>query len=349
MLRTLCLTCFLVLLTSCASHDDRLAPADGEQLLEEFGLDQAEKDKFSFEEIKPTPIPSAAKSRNKKISNPIAPVQVVVKEKEAVAPKPTPKVVAISSQYPEDYPEEYIELYEPAKKTWQQFSPVIRVGEVLRFDVSYLGIKAGTITFTVLENGKRGDDTVNHFKATLSSADYYKYIYRLDDYVESFILANSFMPLKYTLIQRESGQSVDDLQLFDHEARQSKQWLKKVKDGKTRRDDKVAFIPPLFLDPLALLSFFRGLPLKEGDEYFIPVIVRSKLWRIYASVEKREVIEVLDEDRPAVKLKVRAESIEEKKKPTTMNLWYADQPSRELLRFNAELKFGSVEGELVDE
>ncbi len=337
---------FLLFLNACASHEDRSQPANGEQLLEAFGLNQEEKDKFTFEEVAapamtPEPTPSA---------------QVIESVVTRAAPTPTPTPVATpltlppeppKAIWPPDYPQEFIALYEPAKATWQRFTPLIRVGESLSFAVSYLGIKAGTITFKVLENGKRGDDVVHHFKATLSSADYYKYIYRLDDYVESFILAESFMPLKYTLIQRESGQSVDELQLFDHETRQSKQWFKKVKDGNTRRDDKVSFVPPLFLDPLSLLSFFRGLPLEIGDEYFIPVIVRSKLWKITAKVEEREVIEALDVEHRAIKIRVHAESVEANKKPTTMNLWYSDDATRELLRFNAVLKFGSVEGELI--
>src|SRR5690606_11312406 len=184
------------------------------------------------------------------------PIPTVVEIKAEKTPRPMP-----SRAWPEEYPEEFKELETPARKTWSVFKPLIRVGEKLSFQISYLGITAGTITFNVLESGMRGNDLVHHFKATLSSADYYKYIYSLDDYVESFVLADTFMPLKYTLIQRESGQSVDDLQLFDHEKFQSKQWLKKIKDGKTRQDDKVAFIPPVFLDPLSLLSFFRGLPL----------------------------------------------------------------------------------------
>ena len=199
----------------------------------------------------------------------------------------------------------------------------------------------------VLDNGKRGDDLIHHFKATLSSADYYKYIYKLDDYVESFILADSFLPLKYTLIQRESGQSVDELQLFDHDKLQNKQWFKKLKDGKTKKDDKVGFIPELFLDPLSLLAFFRGLPLQKGDVYSVPVIVRSKVLKVTATVIDYEKIEVLDKNRDAVKISVYVEPTEEGKKPTTMNLWYNRDESRELLRFNAELKFGSVEGEWV--
>lgn len=343
-MKNLFLLSFLFL-SACASHDDRPIPESSEHLLEEFGLDQAEKDKFTFEEIKPTPTPQAT---------PAAVVKNKSKKKKSLPPMPEPTPLALpdpkplaETTWPKDYPVEFIELYEPAKATWQRFAPVIRVGETLTFKVSYLGITAGTITFKVLDNGKRGEDIVHHFKATLSSADYYKYIYRLDDYVESFILAETFMPLKYTLIQRESGQSVDELQLFDHEARQSKQWFKRTKEGKTRRDDKVSFVPALFLDPLALLSFFRGLPLDIGDEYFIPVLVRSKLWKVTAKVEKRETIEALDVKRAAIKIQVIAQSTESNKKPTTMNLWYAETPGRELLRFNAELKFGSVEGELI--
>ena len=334
------------MLGGCASYEDIPAPKSGEELLSEFGLAEEEKAKFAFTEVAPTPTPTplaTISSPEKPQLKPApTPRQELVEIKAETTPKPMP-----SRTWPADYPEEFKQLEDQARETWSRFKPIIRVGETLKFEISYLAITAGTITFTVLENGKRGDDLVHHFKATLSSADYYKYIYSLDDYVESFVLADTFMPLKYTLIQRESGQSVDDLQLFDHAAYQSKQWFKRIKDGQTKRDDKVSFVPPIFLDPLSLLSFFRGLPLEIGDEYFIPVVVRSKLWKVTAKVEKRETVEAADIDRAAIKVVVVAEPTEEGKKPTTMNLWYAQAPSRELLRFNAELKFGSVEGEML--
>lgn len=96
-----------------------------------------------------------------------------------------------------------------------------------------------------------------------------------------------------------------------------------------------------------MLAFFRGLPLKKGDEYVVPVIVRSKVLKVTATVVDYEKIDVLDKERDAVKLSVYVEPMKEDKKPTTMNLWYNRASTRELLRFNAELKFGSVEGEWV--
>ncbi len=333
---------FLVIfLFGCATQNDRPLPADGEALLKEFEVTQEEQAKFSFEEIKPTPapVPEVREATKKNTS-----------KKSIVVKKVIPKKISVSKIakiYPEDYPEQFKELYKDANKTWSQFKPLIRVGESINFEITYLGIKAGNIKFMVLDNGKRGDDLIHHFKATLSSADYYKYIYKLDDYVESFILADSFLPLKYTLIQRESGQSVDELQLYDHEKLQNKQWFKKIKDGKTKKDDKVGFIPELFLDPLSLLAFFRGLPLQKGDVYSVPVIVRSKVLKVTATVLDYEKIDVLNKDRDAVKMSVFVEPMEEGKKPTTMNLWYNRASTRELLKFNAELKFGSVEGEWV--
>ncbi len=322
----------------CATQDDRPVPADGEALLKEFEVTKEDQEQFSFKEIAPSPAP-APELRSKSIKPSTFEV-----EKRTTSAK---QAVKKQSVYPDGYPESYKVLYPEARKTWDMFKPLIRVGESINFEITYLGIKAGNIKFMVLENGQRGDDLIHHFKATLSSADYYKYIYKLDDYVESFILADSFLPLKYTLIQRESGQSVDELQLFNHAQFQTKQWFKKIKDGKTKKDDKIAFIPRLFLDPLSLLAFFRGLPLKKGDVYSVPVIVRSKVLKVTATVLDYEMIEVLDKERDAVKMSVYVEPIEEGKKPTTMNLWYNRASSRELLKFNAELKFGSVEGEWV--
>jgi len=77
------------------------------------------------------------------------------------------------------------------------------------------------------------------------------------------------------------------------------------------------------------------------------LVIRSKLWIIEAKVVATENVHVADKDYLARRLEVRAIPSEEGKKEAKLNLWYAATPSRELLRFDADLKFGTVLGELL--
>ena len=84
-------------------------------------------------------------------------------------------------------------------------------------DINYMGISTGKIVLTTEQETVIGERPVYHVNARVKTADYYRYLYELDDNIDSYILKDIYSPVKFSLIQRESGQDVDDLQLFDIE------------------------------------------------------------------------------------------------------------------------------------
>ena len=85
---------------------------------------------------------------------------------------------------------------------------------------------------------KIASEPAYHFKIFLKSADYYNYIYMLNDTLESFVRIRDFMPLKYKLVQRESGQEVDDLQVFDYDNQKTTFLVSKVEKKAKRKKRK---------------------------------------------------------------------------------------------------------------
>ena len=83
-------------------------------------------------------------------------------------------------------------------------------GESYVMSLSYFGITAAHIKISTLPHADIAGKKAFHFFAKLKSADFYKSIYSIDDTLESFIEMDNFQPIKYTLVQRESGQNVDD-------------------------------------------------------------------------------------------------------------------------------------------
>ena len=49
----------------------------------------------------------------------------------------------------------------------------------------------------------------------MESAEYFENIYKLNNTLTTYISKENFFPIKYEMRQRESGQNVDDVQLFD--------------------------------------------------------------------------------------------------------------------------------------
>jgi hypothetical protein len=108
------------------------------------------------------------------------------------------------------------------------------------------------------------------------------------------------------------------------------------------------YIPGLFQDSYSSLYFVRGLPLSIGDQYEFPVVTRGKVWLLTLKVEKKEKIDVNGKEVEAFRINAETRFPGVLKKKGDIIFWYSTDSLRRLLKFNAKIKLGSVEGELVE-
>jgi hypothetical protein len=182
----------------------------------------------------------------------------------------------------------------------------------------------------------------------LKSAPFYRFMYSLDDVIESFVDKDNFIPIKYSLMQREKNKSVDDFQFFDWENKLSLFRYKKVKEGKVHKKSKDIPIPQFFQDAFSPLFFLRGLPLKDGDKYSFPIVTRSKMTIFDLEVIGRETIDSEIGKRKAIKMRALTRYSGDFVKKGEMTFWFSDDDRRIFLKFKAEVKIGSVWGEIVE-
>lgn len=259
----------------------------------------------------------------------------------------TPAIVP-QSTYPEGYPEDYKNYDLKSKSVWAKFKPAFYSGEQSVMAITYLGVTAGYITISSKGLAKIKDKTVYHYYARFKSSDAYRYFYWLDDYIESFVEKDTFLPLKYQLIQREKKQNVDDLQLFDFDKMMTYHWFKKVKDGQTKNEKIDKPIPRYAQDSFSALQFVRGLPLIKGDVYELPVVTRGKIWLLKVMVDGPETTSVDGNNVKAIKIRAETHFPGVLKKSGDIIFWYGIESERKLLKFQAKVKIGSIYGELVD-
>lgn len=250
--------------------------------------------------------------------------------------------------FPADYPEEFKSYDEKAKLVWEKFKPVFYQGEESILSVTYLGVTAGFITIQSKEVTTLNNREVFHYFARFKSSDTYRYFYWLDDRLDSFVDKETFLPMKYSLIQREKKQDVDDLQLFDFKKMMTYNWYKRVKKDSDKNEKGETKIPSLGQDSFSALQFVRGLPLKKGDIYDFPVITRGKFWLLKVEVYGEEIVSVNGTDYKAIKVKAETNFPGVLKKSGDIFFWYGANEDRRLLKFQAKIKIGSVNGELVD-
>jgi len=353
-------TVLFLFVVSCSSSDKDINEVkktdEGPDLLKSFQMKGKEFDKFQESDAPATPVPTVVTTPEAKV---LAPKEEVVdqkaidkkskKEKKATAEASIAQVPG-QFKYPKDFPEEYKNYDKKSEVFWKQANPSFKIGEQMVFDVKYFGITAGQIALTVLPQKMIGGKRSHHFHVKMTSAPFYKMIYEVNDYLDSYVDAEKFLPLKYMVVQRESKQDVDDLQLFDNEKQTTfyryRRLKKKTNEEKNESDQK--FIPRFYQDSFSVLYFFRSLPLNVGQTYEFPIITRAKPWMIKVTPEKIETISTKLGKREAYKVNAITQYPGVLKANGEAIFWISKDDKKQILKFAAKVKLGSIDGELVD-
>jgi hypothetical protein len=317
-------------------------------VLEKFEVQPVETQPAVLVEEKKDPPRNVAKTNRKAVVEKKAPsVKLVAKN---VVNSPDVEVIPLRpGPPPEDYPKTILEVNARARKTWQQYKSNHTIDQKVFLDISYLGMTVGKIMFTNMGKKMINNDEVWHFHARFKSAPFYSNIYELDDTVDTYVTTEQFLSKRFSLIQRESKQNIDDLQLFDREKYKAL-WFYKQKrsDGKIRNKQTEEFIPYFSVDPFSVLFFYQGLPLKEGDVYEIPIINKGKILLLKSVVEGRETVQTKKGPRKGIRVHATTQYSGEHLKSGDLYFWFSDDASRTMLKAQAKIKIGSVTAEIVE-
>jgi Protein of unknown function (DUF3108) len=266
----------------------------------------------------------------------------------------TKKKKEVLKNKPELLPPELAKLYEPidlnSKEVWKSFVPYATNEEETLMKVAFFGITVGFMKITIGPMVQVKNTKAYHLTVKLKSADFYSFIYSLDNTVESFVDAKTIIPLKYTLLQRESKQNVDDFQVYDVEKRQTHFWYKreKLKTKEVQKKNDVGYLTQYFQDSLSSLFFTRGLPLAPGKVLEFPLVNKGKTVMVKIKVVGIEDIKINKKFQKAFRIEASSYPLEGEKKDEYVLFWYSLDPEKRLLKFSAKVKFGDVSGEMVD-
>jgi hypothetical protein len=251
-------------------------------------------------------------------------------------------------------PEEIAKLYEPIDKSseevWKSFTPYLTNEEEIVMKVAFFGVTVGFMKISVAPMVEIKNTKAYHLIVRLKSADFYSFIYSLDNVVESFIDEKKIIPLKYILVQRESKQRVDDFQIFDSEKRQTFSWYKreKLSTGEIQKKDESGYLTKYFQDSLSALFFTRGLKFEPGKVIEFPLVNKGKTLIVKLKVLGIEDLKVMGKFQKAYKIEASSYPIQGEKKDEYVLFWYSQDPEQRLLKFSAKVKFGNVSGEIVE-
>ena len=338
--------------SSCAWSEQwfkKKTKADNAQL-KKVGAQEEELKKFAVQEAVPALVTA--------VPTQVAPTVKPADKKPAPATKPKlaepPKkvevpVVAVSApagfSYPADYPAELKALDAKAAPSWALFKPRLLLNEEMFLNVDYLGMTVGKVVLSYRGVKSMTGRPVHHFQAYFKSAPFYSAIYELDDHLDTYVDQEKFVGLRYNLVQRESKQDVDEVQLYDREKLYTNAYQKLVREGKAKHKKWKGSIPRYSIDPLSVLWLIRGMPLKNGDKYLFPIVNKGKIIEMEATVEAREKIKTKLGEANCVRVKAHTQYTGRTLKSGDMTFWLSDDDKRTLLRAQAKIKIGSVYAE----
>ena len=325
---------------------------------EDFKVDEKVLEKFKEVKSKSAEVKKTQEVKKDEIPEKKAiPPKKIINNKKVVKKKPVQskpiqkkkkKVTKQAFQYPPDYKEELKKLDKESEKFWFKYQPILFEGEKMILDISYGGVSTGKITISTLPSTKLGEEDVFHINTRIKTADFYSYLYELDDYCDSYLTKKEFRPLKFSLIQRESSQDIDDLQLFDLNELKTYSFYKRVTSEKEKKSKKVKTIPRFFQDPFSVIYFLRGLPLEIGNSYVIPLVNQGKVEILSAKVERKEVLSTKIGEKEAYVLKIFTKAKGKTIKGGEMTFWFSTDEKRIFLKFRAKIKLGSINGEILE-
>ncbi|MGE3609904.1 MAG: DUF3108 domain-containing protein [Bacteriovoracaceae bacterium] len=247
-------------------------------------------------------------------------------------------------------PPEMVDINNKAKKVWNLYRSNHYENDKLYLDIHYLGMTVGKIM--VMNRGKKmiNGKEVWHLHARFKSAPFYSHVYELDDTVDTYVTTDQFLSIRYSLIQRESKQDIDDLQLHDRDNFTTFWFYKQKKsDGSIKEKKEEKPIPFYSIDPFSVVFFYQGLPLKDKDVYEIPLINKGKILILKSVVEGREVLDTELGKKRAIRVHATTQYTGETFKSGDLYFWFSDDHKRALLSAKAKIKIGSVTADIVKE
>jgi hypothetical protein len=210
------------------------------------------------------------------------------------------------------------------------------VGEQLLYEVSWLGIVAGTAKLVVEAPLPTDTPPAYRINSRARSNQFFSRIFAVDDQVESVVEASPFRSLRFTKRLREGTRQRDEEIVFDP-----------VRQVATTAGQEVA-TPPMVQDALSALYHLRTQPLAVGNSLKLPVHSGGRNYDLQVDVLARERIRTPFGERLAFKVEPHQgyEGVFDKR--GRLFVWIGDDAGRLPLLMRTELPIGAIVARLVE-
>lgn len=216
----------------------------------------------------------------------------------------------------------------------------LSIPEKLTYDLTWTGIKAGTATQEIIDDGNS-----IRVVSTVRSADWISVFFPVEDKVESS-LAKAEPPLlglpnHFRMKVREGSHRRDREIIFDQKNLKA-QYIDHIGGGKAIVD-----ILQNTYDAYSSFFYVRTLKLEVGKSVFVNILDNKKLWNVEVQVVKKENLHTVLGEVNTIQVRpiMKSEGIFERK--GAIDIWLTDDDRRIPVRMKTKVRIGSVTATLV--
>ncbi len=208
------------------------------------------------------------------------------------------------------------------------------IPETLNYDLTWFGIKAGTSSLSIQDNGSTYKIT-----SRADSAKWLSLFYTVRDRVESVITKNlngPGLPLNYRLKIREGRHRRNKEVIFDHEKK------KALYHDYIKKREQTYDVPSGVLDPLTGFYMIRKRDLKVGRSEYVKIFDSKRIWDVEVKVLRKEkvTLPIGDFNIVVVKPLLKSEGIFNRK--GDVYIYLTDDERRIPVILEAEVVVGSI-------
>lgn len=161
-------------------------------------------------------------------------------------------------------------------------------GEKFTYRAEWLGMNVGTATLSIEEITTKNGRKVYHILATAESSALISKIYKVEDYISTYLDVEFLYPVRFEKKQREGGYRSDEYTDFDQEKGRAF-YFSRLNHAKKEFD-----IPEKVQDPLSCLYYFRLQDIDVGKSIFANVNADEKNYLVEAKVHNKGFIKIED-------------------------------------------------------
>jgi hypothetical protein len=216
----------------------------------------------------------------------------------------------------------------------------LSIPEKLTYDLTWTGIKAGTATQEIIDDGNS-----IRVVSTVRSADWISVFFPVEDRVESSLAKAEppqlGLPNHFRMKVREGSHRRDREIIFDQKNLKA-QYIDHIGGGKATLD-----ILQNTYDAYSSFFYVRTLKLEVGKSVFVNILDNKKLWNVEVKVVKKEKLHTALGEVNTIQVRpiMKSEGIFDRK--GAIDIWLTDDDKRIPVRMKTKVKIGSVTATLV--